>query len=149
LLRCAQNAKYAPAWSVKGNLMLRDLDNALESKRWGFILFLIASILPALGVVAHCIVNIANGKALETYDLVIMDHPVLTNLGVSYLEVLIYDVIYLLALAVGLLWRYYHYKDERDFMRKYNIKGETGFTQDFKASGSSRSHGYSNDFSDD
>ncbi len=71
-----------------------------------------------------------------------MDHPVLTNLGVSYLEVLIADIATLVALLVGLLIRYNYYKDERDFIKKYKLNAKTGFYQDFKnSSGSTNERG--------
>lgn len=110
-----------------------------------FYSFILATILPAVAVMIHCIVNIMKGRALETYDLVIMDHPVLTSLNVSYLEVFIGDVITILAVLAALGARHYYYRDERDFMRKYKIKGKTGFTKDFTHGKHSQDSG---DFSD-
>lgn len=129
--------------------MLGKINSGWENTNWGLALFLISIILPALGVVAHCTVQIFEGKALEHYDLVIMDHPILTNWGATYLEVLIGDVLLLVVLIVGLIFRHLHYGDERDFMKKYNIKGKTGFTRDFKDPGSTRSDYSNSDFSDD
>ncbi len=100
----------------------------------GFYAFILATIIPTLGVMLHCVVNILQGKGLETYDLVIMDHPVLTNLGVSYIEVFIGDFIALIALMASVGARYYFYRDERNFIQKYKIKGKTGFSKDFNSS---------------
>lgn len=117
--------------------MLNKLNDYWENTNWEFLMFLTAMILPAVGVIAHCAVNISQGRAFETYHLIVMDHPILTNLGATYLEVLVGDALALLALFIGLYLRYRHYSDERDFMRKYNIRGSTGFSRDYKASGAS------------
>ena len=117
--------------------MLRKLESSFEETNFGFAVFLFVTITPMLGVMLHCGYNIYSGNALETYDLIIMGHPVLTSLGVSYLEVLIADVVTFFALIIGLAFRYYYYRDERDFMKKYNIKGKTGFTSDFNSKSSS------------
>ena len=122
--------------------MLRKFEFSLRNTNFGFMIFLLATLLPFLGVIIHCSYNIYLGKGLDTYDLIIMDHPVLTNLGVSYLEVLIADVATLVALLVGLLIRYNYYKDERDFIKKYKLNAKTGFYQDFKnSSGSTNERG--------
>lgn len=117
--------------------MLRKLEFSLRNTNLGFVIFLMATILPFLGVIVHCSYNIYLGKGLDTYNLIIMDHPVLTNLGVSYLEVLIVDIATLVAIFVGLLIRYSYYKDERDFIKKYKLNAKTGFYQDFKNTSSS------------
>ena len=117
--------------------MLRKLEFSLRNTNLGFVIFLMATILPFLGVIVHCSYNIYLGKGLDTYNLIIMDHPVLTNLGVSYLEVLIADIATLVAIFVGLLIRYSYYKDERDFIKKYKLNAKTGFYQDFKNTSSS------------
>lgn len=99
----------------------------------GFFIFLFAcTVVSMLGVMLHCGYNIYLGNALETFDIIIMDHPVLTSLGVSYLEVLIGDVCILLALIIVWGLRYHYYKDERDFIKKYNIKGKTRSGSDSK-----------------
>jgi len=122
--------------------MFRKLQASFEETNLGLVLFLLGVIGPIVGVMAHCGYNIYLGNALETYDLIIMDHPVLTNLGVSYLEVLLADVAVLIALGVGLAFRYYHYKDERDFIKKYNLKRNTGFYSDFSSKSSLDSRSY-------
>ena len=111
--------------------MLRKLQASFEDTSLGLVLFLLGVVGPILGVMVHCGYNIYLGNALETYDLIIMDHPVLTNLGVSYLEVLLADAAVFIALGIGLAFRYFYYKDERDFIKKYNLKGKTGFYSDF------------------
>ncbi|TNC85834.1 MAG: hypothetical protein CSH37_06285 [Thalassolituus sp.] len=122
--------------------MLRKLEESIGGTSRGFAILILASVVPILGVMIHCGYNIYLGNGLETYDLVIMDHPILTNLGVSYVEVLIYDAFAFLVLVIGLLFRYYHYRDERDFMKKYNLKGKTGFGSDFKSTRSINSSEY-------
>jgi ABC-type sulfate transport system permease component len=117
--------------------MLRKFELSLSNTSLGFVILVLALALPFLGVIAHCSYNIYIGNGLDTYDLIVMDHPVLTNLGVSYLEVLIADVATLVAVFVGILMRYNYYKDERDFIKKYNLNVKTGFSRDFKNSGSS------------
>ena len=99
-----------------------------------FTIFIVLTLLAPVAVMIHCLINIAQGNALHTYDLVIMDHPVLTNLDVTYLEVFIADLLTIIAFIVALALRYFYYRHERDFIKKYNIQAKTGFTRDFKPS---------------
>lgn len=115
--------------------MLKKFYSDLENTNWGFMVFVAAVCLPSVAAGFHCLLNIWRGKALETFGLGIMAHPILTNLGVTYLEVFIGSMVTLIALLVGLYLRYRYYRDERDFMKKYNIKGKAGFSRDFKPSG--------------
>lgn len=125
--------------------MLKKFYSDLENTNWGFIVFVVAICLPSVVVGFHCLLNIWRGKALETFDVGIMAHPILTNLGVTYLEVFIGDIVTLIALLVGLYLRYRYYRDERDFMKKYNIKGKSGFSQNFKPSGHDNHYNTSHD----
>lgn len=122
--------------------MLKKFIYDLENTNWGFIVLITVLFLPSVAVGFHCLFNIFHGKALETFDLTIMAHPVLTNLGVTYIEVLVGNIITLVAIFIGFYLRYRHYRDERDLMRKYNIKGKTGFSQEFKPSSSNQGNHY-------
>ncbi len=122
--------------------MLLKFSYDLENANWGFIILVSALLLPSVAVDFYCLFNIYHGRALETFDLVIMAHPILTNLGVTYLEVLVGNIITLVAILVGIYLRYRYYRDELDLMKKYNIKGKTGFSQDFKHSSGSQGNHY-------
>jgi hypothetical protein len=67
------------------------------------------------------------------------------------LDVLILDGLVVLALIIGFGCRYYHFRHERDFIKKYNIEAETGFKSLFSnkpRSGGKNSHYDSNDHGD-
>ena len=116
--------------------MLRKL-NDLSVGECSLLIFLVGSLLPILGIIAWCVFNIVEGRSLETFDLAFMSHPVFTNLGASYLEMFIFNFIALIVIFLSTYLRYVYFADERDFMKKYNIKGKTGFGSDFKAPRSS------------
>ena len=46
----------------------------------------------------------------------------------------------LIALVVGLIGRYFYFRDEREFLKKYKIKGKTGFWEPFRSSDSDRDY---------
>ncbi len=111
-------------------------------------MFIIATMLPAFGVTVHCLFNIWQGKALEPYVLVIMDHPILTNLGATYFDILIGDLVVLISVILALYLRHRHYRDERDFLKKYNVKGKTGFFRNIKISSRDRDQSFDSDYDD-
>jgi hypothetical protein len=113
---------------------------------WELIGGILAIILPALGTAAYCAFKVASGEGHEQFRLGFVDIPKYLGAGASYLDILILDGMMVVALVVGFGLRYYHYRDERDFLKKYKIKGETGFTSDLKPS--KGSSGFFDDYDD-
>jgi len=81
------------------------------------------------------------GNGLLQYRLGFIEVPKYLGAGASYLDVLILNACAVLALLIGIGLRYYHYRHERDFIRKYKIEGETGFKSIFSPSKSNNSGG--------
>lgn len=104
-------------------------------------MWLVAILAPSLGVTFHCAYQISIGNGHEQFRLVFVDVPKYLGAGASFLDVLILDALIVLALLVSLGFRYYYFRHERDFIKKYNVEAETGFTSLSK--GSSRSKGIS------
>ena len=111
--------------------MLRRLSEFHRST-WECIISFIAMVGPILGVIVHCIYQISMSNALVQFRLGPIESPKYFGIGASYQDVLIFHVCIFIALIVGIALRYYHYRDERDFMRKYNVKDQTGFGSLFK-----------------
>jgi hypothetical protein len=88
---------------------------------------MIALIGPALGTAVYCAYQVSMGNGLLQFRIGFIDVPKYLGAGASYLDVLILDGLIVLALIIGLGYRYYHFRHERDFIKKYNIDAETGF----------------------
>lgn len=102
---------------------------------------LFALLGPPVCMALHCVHQVVIGNGHEQFRLAFVDVPKYLGAGASYLDVLIYDAFVVLALLVGLGYRYYYFRHERDFIKKYNIKAETGFKSMFKSSSGSRGSG--------
>ena len=89
---------------------------------WELAVSLVAILGPPIGVAVHCAYQVSIGNGHEQFRLAFVDVPKYLGAGASYLDVLIFDVLVGLALLVGLGYRYYYFRHERDFIKKYNIK---------------------------
>ncbi|MAM89513.1 MAG: hypothetical protein CME36_19610 [unclassified Hahellaceae] len=118
--------------------MLRHIAEWWKST-WQFLITIAALALPPLCLTGYCWYKVATGEGAEQFRLGFVDIPKYLGAGASYLDVLILNICVLLVLAVGFAVRYYQYRHERDFMRKYGIKGGTGFVRDLRDPDSSRS----------
>lgn len=114
-----------------------------HNSTWELAVSLVAIIAPPLGVAFYCAYQVSIGNGHEQFRLAFVDVPKYLGAGASYLDVLILDAIAVLALLVGLGFRYYYFRHERDFIKKYNIETETGIKSLFKRP--SRSKASSND----
>ncbi len=115
--------------------------NEWHKTTWELVVSLFAFIAPPAGMAFHCLHQVVIGSGHEQFRLDFVDIPKYLGAGASYLDVLIYDVFVVLALLVGLGYRYYYFRHERDFIKKYNIKAETGFKSIFKSRSGSRGSG--------
>jgi len=130
--------------------MLRRIDEWHKST-WEFIIAMVAMIGPALGTAVYCAYQVSLGNGLLQFRLSFIDVPKYLGAGASYLDVLILDGLIVLALIGGFGYRYYHFRHERDFIKKYNIEAETGFKSLFSnkpRSGGKHGHYDSNDHGD-
>lgn len=105
---------------------------------WEFIVSLFLIIGPPLGMAFHCAYQVSIGNGHEQFQLGFVDIPTYLGAGASYLDVLILNCFAVLALLAGLGFRYYYFRHERDFIKKYNIEAETGFKSIFKSSSRSK-----------
>ena len=106
--------------------MLRRIDEWHKST-WEFIVAIIAMIGPAVGTAVYCAYQVSMGNGLAQFRLGLIEVPKYLGAGASYLDVLILDVLIVVALAGGFGYRYYYFRHERDFIIKYKIDAETGF----------------------
>jgi len=118
--------------------MLRRLSEYHRST-WECIISLTFVLGPFLGNLVHCAYQVSIGNGLLQYRLGFIEVPKYLGAGASYQDVLILNVCAVLALLIGIALRYYHYRHERDFIRKHKIEGETGFKSIFSPSKSSGS----------
>jgi len=116
--------------------------NEWHKSTWEFIVSIIALVGPPMGMTIYCAYQVAIGNGLEQFQLEFVDIPKFLGAGASFLDVLILNCLIVIAIWGGLGYRYYYYRHERDFIKKYNIDADTGFKSIFKSS--SRSRGNSN-----
>ena len=103
-------------------MSILDRMNSFSETTLGFILWLFPIVGPPVGIALHCVYQVSIGNGHEQFRLAFVDIPKYLGAGASYLDVLILDVLIILALCVGLGLRYYYFRHERDFIKKYNIK---------------------------
>ncbi len=115
--------------------------NEWHKSTWEFIVSLIALLGPPLGMAFYCAYQVSIGSGHEQFRLGFVDVPKYLGAGASYLDVLILDVFVVLALLAGLGYRYYYFRHERDFIKKYNIDAETGVKSLFKSSSRTKGNG--------
>ncbi len=107
-------------------MSILDRMNNWSESTLGFILWLFPLVGPPVGIAFHCVYQVSIGNGHEQFRLGFVDVPKYLGAGASYLDVLILDALIILALFVGLGFRYYYFRHERDFIKKYNIKVKTG-----------------------
>jgi hypothetical protein len=124
--------------------MLRKMSDEMEGSGVFGFLTLILLLMTLSGKTLYCLVHVLNGKGHETFKMPMVDR-LFTWIDASYMDVLILDGALLIALIVGLIFRYFYYSDERDFLRKYKIKDKTGFWGPFRSSDGGRDYPDSGD----
>jgi hypothetical protein len=125
--------------------MLRKLADEIDGSSFIGFISIILMLLVLSGKVLYCLVQVLKGRGHETFHMIVMEHPVFTFINASFMDVLIFEAGMLIALVVGLVWRYFYYRDEREFLKKYKIKGKTGFWGPIRSNDSERDY---NDYGD-
>ena len=96
-----------------------------------FMSGIILTFFADFGVGFYACSEVYAGKGHEPFILGFTSIPVYQGAGASNLDVAILTVLLSVALVVGFIMRYRHYRDELHLMKKAGIKREkSGFFQD-------------------
>ncbi len=93
----------------------------------------------AYGLLIYSISKVIKGKGLESFRLGNVPIPKFYN--TSYIEMVIFVLILVIAVGVGFYIRYISYGEELHFRRMYNIKDDRRLSDDLMDNGSSDGSG--------